>query len=196
MHRLSKSLDSLFPRITASPDSPKGPGPNLPALHRSSPLLSANLARKASHPGGGGKPWKIRCVFQRAFWHGCPAGKQSGADAEWKFYRRGTQPQAFHLVPSMKASSCRSYTQIQPCKRCNPSPALGADGAPRGGFRLGWVCSSHMQPLQTQTALSPAGAEQVGLFIWEELICCRSIIFPPKPCAGSVFRSLLPVYII
>lgn len=41
-----------------------------------------------------------------------------------------------------------------------------------------------MQPLQTQTALSPAGAEQVGLFIWEELICCRSIIFPPKPCAA------------
>lgn len=51
--------------------------------------------------------------------------------------------------------STRSFLSPHPAPRTpHPFPARGADGAPAGGgFPPGWGWSSHMQPLQTQTAL-------------------------------------------
>lgn len=157
-----------------------------------SPLTRASFSSPKPHiPGAGGKPRKTQVLFQAAPWHGCrwlPGGEAAGRSGA----RRGVEVEGersaatrFPPGPFFPKRVVR-VLHPNPARRGLPSLSQsgGADGAPAGRFLLGWGCSSHMQPLQTQTALSPAGAEQVGLFIWEELICCRSIIFPPKPCAA------------
>ena len=129
---------------------------------------------------------KNQVHIQRALWYGCPA---AGLESKAEQTQGGssTGEEHGHTLSTWSLLRRRVLQVLHPNparQTLHPFPVRGADGAPGGGFPLGWVCSSHMQPLQTQTALSPAGAEQVGLFIWEELICCRSIIFPPKPCAA------------
>lgn len=154
-----------------------------------SPLTRAPFSSPKPHiPGAGGKPRKTQVLFQPAPWHGCrwlPGGEAAGRSGA----RRGVEVEGREIsLPTWsflaKASREGPTPESSKARAAFPFPERGADGAPAGRFPLGWGCSSHMQPLQTQTALSPAGAEQVGLFIWEELICCRSIIFPPKPCAA------------
>lgn len=90
--------------------------------------------------------------FQRALRHGCPAaglGSSAGCgsftgEAQSHTRSTGSFPpgRVLRVLPPHPAPQTPQ-----------PFPARGADGAPGGGFPPGWGWSSHMQPLQTRTAL-------------------------------------------
>lgn len=183
--------------MRASPGSLGGPGPNLPSApltptiwEASDPLAFPETAHprhripaaEGSHGQSGAFP-----ASSPARLPGGRAGKQRGV---WKFYGRGAEPHAFHRVLPTRASPA-GPTPASSTANAAALPGTGSRWSP--GRRISSGLGMEQPHAAATNPNSPAGTEQVGLFIWEELICRRSIRFPPKQCAA---RCLVAVYII
>lgn len=90
------------------------------------------------------------------------------------FLGRGADPHAFHPVLPIPASSTANAASL---------PGTGSRWSP-GWRRISSGLGMEQPHAAATNPNSPAGAEQAGLFIWEELSCCRSIRFPAKQRAA------------
>lgn len=141
---------------------------------------------------------KNQVRFQQALWRGCSA---AGLESKAEQTRDGSfvEEERSHTLSTWYLPWRRVLQVLHPDpaqQMLHPLPVQGADGAPGGVFPMGWICSSHTQPLQTQATLSPAGAEHSGFVYLGGTHLLPEYYISTKTMCGSVFRSLLPVYII
>lgn len=168
---------SLFPRNESIPRQARGsrskPPPCITHPHDLGSVRLPSLFPKPLLPGMAGKLWPVRCESSTAARR---QGWEAARGVEVFRERCGATrvpPGPSHQGPTPASSPANAASL----------PGTGSRWSP-GRRRISSGLGMEQPHAAATNPNSPAGAEQAGLFIWEELSCCRSIRFPPKQRAA------------